>query len=68
MKRIQLSRALASHYQQDDMPAWMFKNNYESGVNILTHPERFPRADMAKVEWLVDALFDCDPIACTLGQ
>jgi len=67
-KRIPLRGWLATHYQLDDMPAWMFRNNYQSAVNILSNPAKFPRANMAVVERLADELFACDPVACTLGQ
>lgn len=67
MDRIKLTPALANHYQQDDLPAWMFKQNYDSAVNIISNPEKFHKANIAKVEWLVDQMFQCDPIACHSG-
>lgn len=65
--RIRLTGKLANHFQADDMPKWMYRNNYQSSVNILTNPDKFPKANFELVEWLVDAMFEHDPICAIDG-
>lgn len=65
--RIRLTGKLANHFGADDLPKWMYRQNYRSAVNVLTNLDKFPKADEATLQWLVDAMFEHDPICALDG-
>ncbi len=65
-RRVHLKGILAEHFASDDVGVDLYRHNYECAVNVLTHPEKFPKANFEKLEAIVDAMFEHDPSA-TLG-
>jgi hypothetical protein len=46
----------------------MVKSSYDAACRVLVDLDRYPRADVATLEWLSEALFDLSPLAAMEGK
>jgi hypothetical protein len=52
------------HMRGESVALDIFQSAWEAAGRILSNPERFPKADIARLALVYEALFECDPSAC----